>query len=78
MFWPPAQLSKSPFTKQLYSSDAFGLSELYYLGALRFRTSLANILSDWVAKDELVAGELKRIITFIGRDNSRRIYPLEN
>lgn len=71
-------LELAPFTKQLYSSDAFGLSELYYLGALRFRTSLANILSDWVAKDELVAGELKRIITFIGRDNSRRIYPLEN
>ena len=71
-------LELAPFTKQLYSSDAFGLAELYYLGALRFRTSLTNILSNWVANDELASAELKRIIEFIGYDNSRRIYPLEN
>ena len=31
----------APFSKLLYSSDAFGLAELYLLGALTFRTALA-------------------------------------
>ena len=29
----------SPFTKQLFSSDAFGVAEFYYLGALLFRSA---------------------------------------
>ena len=34
-------LELSPFTKQLYSSDAFGVAEFYYLGALLYRKALA-------------------------------------
>ena len=63
-----------PFTKQLYSSDAFGLSELYYLGAMRFRTSVARALGRWIDDDELPAVEAERIIDLIGRTNARRIY----
>ena len=63
-----------PFTKQLYSSDAFGLSELYYLGAMRFRTSVARALGRWIDDDELPAAEAERIIDLIGRTNARRIY----
>ena len=65
-----------PFTKQLYSSDAFGLSELYYLGAMRFRTSVARTLGSWIDDDELPAAEAERIIDLIGRTNARRIYSL--
>ncbi len=65
-----------PFTKQLYSSDAFGLAELYYLGAMRFRTSVAKALGEWIDADELPAEEAERIVDLIGRGNSRRIYPL--
>ena len=65
-----------PFTKQLYSSDAFGLSELYYLGAMRFRTSVARALGSWIDDDELPAAEAERIIDLIGRTNARRIYSL--
>ena len=65
-----------PFTKQLYSSDAFGLSELYYLGALRFRTSIGRALGRWIEDDELPPGEAERIVDLIGRSNARRIYPL--
>ena len=65
-----------PFTKQLYSSDAFGLSELYYLGAMRFRTSVARTLGRWIDDDELPAAEAERIIDLIGRTNARRIYSL--
>jgi predicted TIM-barrel fold metal-dependent hydrolase len=69
-------LDLAPFTKQLYSSDAFGLSELYYLGALRFRTSLGRALGRWIDADEMAAGEAERIVDLVGRRNARRIYPL--
>lgn len=63
-----------PFTKQLYSSDAFGLAELYYLGALRFRTALSRALGRWVEDDECSVVEAERIATLIGVENARRIY----
>jgi uncharacterized protein len=66
----------APFTKQLYSSDAFALAELHYLGALLFRRSLAVILEDWVRRDECSAAEADRIGELLGRANARRIYPL--
>ena len=67
-------LELAPFTKQLYSSDAFGLSELYYLGARRFRTALAATLARWVDDDELPGDEAARIAALIGAGNARRIY----
>ena len=63
-----------PFTKQLYSSDAFGLAELYYLGALRFRTALARALGRWVEDDECSIADAGRIASLIGVENARRIY----
>ena len=69
-------LELAPFTKQLYSSDAFGLSELYFLGALRFRTSLGRALDRWVSEDECRPEEAARIMRLVARDNARRIYPL--
>ena len=63
-----------PFTKQLFSTDAFGLAELYYLGALRFRTALARALGRWVEDDECSAAEAERIAAMIGVENARRIY----
>ncbi len=65
-----------PFTKQLYSSDAYAHAELYYLGALRFRTALKRHLDRWIHEDECTAGDADRIVEFISRQNSRRIYPL--
>jgi predicted TIM-barrel fold metal-dependent hydrolase len=66
----------APFTKQLYSSDAFALAELHHLGALLFRRNLAAILRDWVGRDECSAAEADRIAELVGRANARRIYPL--
>jgi hypothetical protein len=68
-------LETAPFTKQLFSTDAFGLSELYYLGALRFRDSLSRVLGDWIARDECPMDEAARIVGLIGGANARRIYP---
>jgi predicted TIM-barrel fold metal-dependent hydrolase len=38
----------APYQKFLYSSDGFGLAELHYLGALRFRRAIAGVLDGWV------------------------------
>ncbi len=63
-----------PFTKQLFSTDAFGLAELYYLGALRFRTALARALGRWIEDDECSVADAERIASLIGVENARRIY----
>jgi len=63
-----------PFTKQLFSTDAFGLAELYYLGAKRFRRALGRALGRWVADDECTVAEAERIASLIGVENARRIY----
>jgi predicted TIM-barrel fold metal-dependent hydrolase len=68
-------LEVAPFTKQLYSSDAFGLAELYPLGSVAFRTSLRTVLDGWVADENLTAGDAHGIETQICRENARRIYP---
>jgi predicted TIM-barrel fold metal-dependent hydrolase len=69
-------LELAPFTKLLYSSDAFGLSELYHLAALLFRNALTTVLNagtdagDWTPAD---ARHLARLIT---HDTARQAYRL--
>jgi predicted TIM-barrel fold metal-dependent hydrolase len=65
-----------PFGKMLYSSDAFGLAELYYLGSLLFRRGLSSALERLVNDGDLGAGEAERIAAMIGAENSRRVYGL--
>jgi len=67
-------LELAPFTKQLYSSDAFGLPELYYLGATLFRRALSGVLGAWVGDGECSTEDADRIAGMIGRDNALRIY----
>lgn len=69
-------LEMGPFFKQLYSSDAFGLAELYYLGQLQFRRVLKQHLDRWIADDMCTLAEADRIVAMIATGNSRRIYPL--
>jgi predicted TIM-barrel fold metal-dependent hydrolase len=75
----PAVLSEAleiaPFTKQLYSSDAFGLAEFYAVGSAVFRTSLETALGQWRAEGGLSSEDAQRIAAQIGRENARRIYP---
>jgi hypothetical protein len=71
-------LEVAPFSKQLFSSDAFGLSELYLLGAVLFRRGLAGILEEWIEEGQCTPGDARRIAAMIGRDNAVRIYHLGN
>jgi uncharacterized protein len=69
-------LELAPFTRQLYSSDAFGLAELHYLGAVLFRRALGRVLEAWIASDECSPDDAERIVGLLSRENARRIYPL--
>lgn len=60
----------APFGKQLYSSDAYGLPELHYLGAHLWRRAMAAALADWPEDDAA------RVADMIAAGNARRIYGL--
>jgi uncharacterized protein len=65
-----------PFGKLLYSSDAFALPELYYLGAILFRRALGNVLDGWLADELLTPSRCEDLIVAIASGNAERIYPL--
>jgi hypothetical protein len=65
-----------PFRKFLYSSDAFALPELYYLGALWFRRALSAFLSDGIEADEWTHADAERITRLICAENAERAYRL--
>ncbi len=69
-------LEVTPFTKHLFSSDAFGLAELYVAGAAQFRDTLGTMLDAWIADDRCSADDAERIARMIGHDNALRIYPV--
>jgi predicted TIM-barrel fold metal-dependent hydrolase len=71
-----ASLELTPFTKTLFSSDAFGLAELYYLGTLVFRRALSGLLDDRVGSGEWTEADALRVARLVGVDNARRVYGL--
>lgn len=70
-------LELGPWTKQLYSSDAFGLPELHYLGATLFRRTLARNLDRWLKAGDCTTGDVESIYRAIAHENAARIYPLQ-
>jgi uncharacterized protein len=67
----------APFGKLLYSSDAYALPELYYLGALTFRRALGGLLTERVEGGEWAAADATRIARLIGHGNALAVYRLE-
>ncbi|PRY42500.1 amidohydrolase family protein [Umezawaea tangerina] len=66
-----------PFGKFLFSTDAYGLPELYHLGVLLFRRALSDFLSAAMASGDLVEADAVRIARLIGHENARRAYRLD-
>ena len=64
-----------PLRKFLFSSDAFGLPELYYLGTLLFRRALSGFLAARLAADDMSYPDAERITRLIGAENARRGLP---
>jgi uncharacterized protein len=67
----------TPFHKMLYSSDAFGLPELHYLGAAGFRRDLARVTGAFVADGAWSAADAERVAGLVGAANARRVYRLD-
>ncbi|MGH3168606.1 MAG: amidohydrolase family protein [Trebonia sp.] len=74
----PAVLAEAlemvPLRKFLYSSDAFGLPELYYLGALLFRQGLSRFLSARLDDGDIAYDDAERIARLIASGNASRVY----
>jgi hypothetical protein len=76
----PAVLAEAlemvPFGKFLYSSDAFGLPELYYLGSTLFRGALSGFLSARLDSGDMTVADAERVTRLIARENAARVYGL--
>ncbi len=70
-------LELAPFGKVLFSTDAYGLPELYVIGAALFRQHLQRLLNDWVTEDACDITDAERIAAMIAADNARHVYRLE-
>lgn len=70
-------IEMAPFGKMLFSSDAFGLPELYLCGALLWRRGVAEVLTEWVEADRLGLDDAHRYLAWFARDNALRAYRLE-
>jgi hypothetical protein len=66
-----------PFGKFLFSTDAFGLGELYHLGTLLFRRGLSDFLTAGLDTDECSVADAEHISRLVGVENAQRVYALE-
>jgi uncharacterized protein len=67
-------LELAPFGKLLFSTDAYGLAELFHLGAGLFRRGLSEVLSDLVEAGEMADHDVDHVASLIIRDNAERVY----
>jgi hypothetical protein len=70
-------LELAPWTKLLYSSDAFGLSEFVYLGALLFRRAMTAVLDAWIEHGDCTPAIADDIRAAVYAENAERIYRLD-
>jgi uncharacterized protein len=68
-------LELAPFHKLLFSTDAFGLPELYLVGTALFRRGLDAVLSGWVASDDCTPQDAREITSLVCAGNALRVYP---
>jgi predicted TIM-barrel fold metal-dependent hydrolase len=71
-------LELAPFHKMLFSSDAFGLAELYYLGALLFRRAFDEVVGGWVGAGLWSAPDAQRVARMVAAGNAERVYGLRS
>ena len=69
-------LELAPFGKVLYSSDAFGLPELYLIAANAFRRAVDQVLGGWARSGEAAEDDVHRIATMIAERNAVDLYRL--
>ncbi|MGY1439185.1 amidohydrolase family protein [Streptomyces reniochalinae] len=69
-------LELTPFGKLLFSTDAYGLPELYLVGAQLFREAMTRLTSEWVARGEWSRSDAESVTAMIAGGTARRLYGL--
>ena len=69
-------LGCAPASRVLYSSDAVGIPEQHWLGAVRGRRALGTALGEMVDAGDLSADDALRLADLVLHANSERIYGL--
>ncbi|MDH6134374.1 putative TIM-barrel fold metal-dependent hydrolase [Kitasatospora sp. MAA4] len=69
-------LELAPFGKVLFSTDAYGLPELYLVGAAQFRHALATLLGDWQRAGACTPADAAHLTRLLSFANARRLYGL--
>ena len=69
-------LELAPVTAVLFSTDAYGLPELFTLHTALFRRALAAFLDDGIDREHWSASDAERIAALITSGNARRAYRL--
>ena len=64
----------APFNKILFSSDAWGLSDLTYLGAKLFRVEVERLFSRWISDGHWSEDDAIRVVNMVAYENARRVY----
>ncbi|MFD9793067.1 amidohydrolase family protein [Streptomyces sp. NPDC059070] len=70
-------LELTPFGKLLFSTDAYGLPELYVVGARLFTEGLDELLGQWTASGAWSPADADRVAALLAGGNARRVYGLE-
>ncbi|MEO7234845.1 MAG: hypothetical protein ABIW80_05680 [Lapillicoccus sp.] len=65
-----------PFGALLFSTDAYGLAELFYLGASLFRRAFDGVVDPLVAAGEMAESDADRLAAMVARDTASRVYGL--
>jgi len=71
-------MEMAPFSKILFSSDAFGLPELYYCGVELWLRGTSRVLSEWVSDDKMGSADASKYLRWMGRENAIRAYELSD
>jgi predicted TIM-barrel fold metal-dependent hydrolase len=67
-------LELTPVERLLFSTDAYGLPELYLTGAALFRQALGAVLGAFVADGSWLLADARRAARRIGSTNARELY----
>ncbi|WP_051710966.1 amidohydrolase family protein [Streptomyces sp. NRRL S-350] len=69
-------LELAPFGKLLFSTDAYGLPELFLVGTCQFRYGLGALSARWQADGACSASDAQRLARLVSADNARLLYAL--
>lgn len=69
-------LQLCPFSRFMYSSDAWGLPEQHFFSAVLFRKALSRLVSRWVEEGAWAFDDAVRVVDLVGSGNARRLYRL--